>query len=86
MLAIYPNLRKKKGKKEKKRNKKNQTKRGKRGNFWDKLTMRERKGARKREREERGKERNSTFFLRSTEIESSVFFDLCVSTKILEFC
>ena len=35
--------------------------------------MRERKGARKREREERGRERNSSFSLRSTEIGPSVF-------------
>ena len=34
--------------------------------------MRERKGARKREKEERGRERNSTFSLRSTEIGSSI--------------
>ena len=35
--------------------------------------MRERKGARKREREERGRERNSTLSLRSMEIRPSVF-------------
>ena len=48
--------------------------------------MRERKGARKREREERYRERNSTLSLRSTEIGPSIFVgargkvDPCIAT------